>query len=284
MRPAKFEYQRPASVADAVRMLASTDGAKALAGGHSLIPAMNLRLNQPDVLVDIGRLSDLKGISVSGGNLSIGALTTHAQIATSGDVKAHAPALASACGQVGDPQVRNFGTLGGNLAHADPASDPPTVVLAYGGTLHTQGPNGARAIRAEDFFIDLFTVDLQPGELITSIGIPSHSGAKSAYVKLSHPASRYAVVGVAVVLHMDGSACRSARVAVGGATAKATLSPAAAGALVGTSLDAAALDNAARALMDDIGSDAMGDIYAPETYRRAMAGVYLKRAVKAALA
>lgn len=284
MHPANFNYHRPTSVADAVKLLAGTSGAKALAGGHSLIPALNLRLNQPDALVDIGRLDELKGIRVAGNTLSIGALSTHAQIAASADVKTHAPALASACSIVGDPQVRNWGTLGGNLAHADPASDPPTVVLARGGTIHVQGTGGARAISADNFFVDLFTVDLQPGELITRVELPSMKDRKSAYAKLPHPASRYAVVGVCVVLEMSGAICKSARVAIGGAVPKATRSPGAEAALAGSSLDDAALDKAASALMNDIAKDVMGDIYAPETYRQAMAGVYLKRAVKMALA
>lgn len=283
MRPANFDYRRPASVAEAIQLLSGGSG-KALAGGHSLIPAMNLRLNQPEMLVDIGRLSELKGISVSGDRLMIGALSTHAELARSGDVKAHCPALAAACGQVGDPQVRNWGTLGGNLAHADPASDPPTVVLACGGVIHTQGANGSRAIAADDFFVDLFTTDLQPGELITRIEIPSQKDRKSAYAKMAHPASRYAVVGVCVVLEMDGKTCKSARVAVGGAVPKATRSPGAEAALAGSSLDDAVLDKAANALMNDISGDVLGDIYAPEAYRKAMASVYLKRAVRAAVA
>lgn len=284
MRPANFDYQRPASVAEAVKLLSSGSGVKALAGGHSLIPALNLRLNQPDAIVDIGRLTELKGIRVNGNTLSIGALSTHADIASSRDVQTHCPALASACGVVGDPQVRNWGTLGGNLAHADPASDPPTVVLACAATIHTQGANGARAVTADNFFVDLFTTDLQPGELITRVEIQSLKGHKSGYAKLSHPASRYAVVGVCVVLEMSGATCKSARVAVGGAVAKATRSPGAEAALAGSSLDNAALDRAAIALSNDIANDVMGDLYAPEAYRQAMAGVYLKRAVKAALA
>jgi carbon-monoxide dehydrogenase medium subunit len=257
--------------------------AKALAGGHSLIPAMNLRLSQPGALVDIGRLDELKGIRVSGSMLSIGALSTHAQIAASADVKAHAPALAQAASIVGDPQVRNWGTLGGNIAHADPASDPPTVVLAYGATIHTQSSGGARTIQASDYFLDLFTTALQAGELITRVDIPSQANKKSAYVKMSHPASRYAVVGVCVVLGVDGGRCSSASVAIGGAVPKATKSPGAEAALTGSSLDAAALDAAAQALMNDIAGDVMGDIFAPADYRQAMAGVYFKRAVKAAL-
>lgn len=283
MRPAQVDYHRPTSVAEAVRMLGSGD-AKALAGGHSLIPAMNLRLAQPGTLVDIGRLDELKGIRVNGNTLSIGALSTHAQVAASAEVKTHAPALAQAASIVGDPQVRNWGTLGGNIAHADPASDPPTVVLAYGATIHTQGSGGARAINAGDYFLDLFTTALQADELITRVDIPSQAGKKSAYVKMSHPASRYAVVGVCVVLGVDGGRCSSATVAIGGAVPKATRSPGAEAALTGSSLDAAALEAAALALMNDIAGDVMGDIYAPEAYRKAMAGVYLKRAIKAAMA
>jgi carbon-monoxide dehydrogenase medium subunit len=283
MRPANFDYHRPASVSEAVKLLGSVGGAKALAGGHSLIPAMNLRLSQPAALVDIGRLDELKGIRVSGKTVSIGALSTHAQIAGSTDVKTHCSALSSACSVVGDPQVRNWGTIGGNLAHADPASDPPTVILASGATIHTQGPNGSRAISADNFFVDLLAVDLQPGELITRIEIPSLQGHKTGYAKMAHPASRYAVVGVCVVLEMSGATCKSARVAVGGAVPKATRSSGAEAALTGSSLDAAALDKAASALANDIAGDTMGDIYADAGYRTAMAGVYLKRAVKAAL-
>lgn len=283
MYPSNVEYHRPGSLAEAIQMLTNTGG-KALAGGHSLLPAMKLRLSEPGTVIDIGRLDELKGISARGNILSIGALTTHAEIAASADVQTHCPALAAACGQVGDPQVRNWGTIGGNLAHADPASDPPTVVLACGGILHVQGPSGARTISADDFFVDLFTVDLQPGELITSVELPSLRGYKSAYAKLAHPASRYAVVGVCVAMEVDGNTCKQARVAVGGVTSKATRATNAEGALTGSTLDEATLDRAAAAIMDDVGDSGMGDIYADANYRRAMAGVYFKRAVRAALA
>lgn len=284
MHPANFDYQRATSVAEAVQILSANPGAKALAGGHSLLPAMNLRLSTPEMLVDIGRLDELKGISVSGNSLSIGAATPHVQISTSPEVREHCPPLAHATSILGDPQVRNRGTLGGNIAHADPASDPPTVILASGATIHVQGKNGARAISASDFFVDLFTTALGAGELITRVEFPSQKGKKSAYVKMPHPASRYAVVGVCVVLGVDGGRCSVASVAVGGATTKATKSAGAEAALTGSSLDDAALEAAANALMNDLGSDVMGDIYAPAAYRKAMAGVYLKRAVKAALA
>lgn len=281
MYAAEFEYVRPATVAEAIQALSG--GAKAIAGGHSLIPAMKLRLSQPEKLVDISRLSELKGIRVDGGKLSIGALCTHAEIARSADVQKHAPALAAACGMVGDMHVRNWGTLGGNLAHADPASDPPTVVLACGSTIQVQGAGGKRSISADNFFTGLFETDLQSGELMTAIEVSSQSGKKSAYVKFSHPASRYAILGVCVVLEMNGNSCASARVAVGGATSKATRSPGAESALAGSGLDDAALNRAAQALTSDISGDLTGDAYAPADYRKEMVGVYLKRAVKAAL-
>lgn len=283
MYSASFDYKRASSVAEAISLLGSAENAKFLAGGHSLLPAMRLRLNEPALLVDISGIKELHGISVSGDNLLIGALTTHAEIAASAAVREHCPALASACADVGDPQVRNWGTLGGNLAHADPQSDPPTVVVACDAAIHIQGNGGKRSVSADQFFSDLFMTALEPGELLVSIEIPSQKARKSAYAKMHHPASRYAVVGVAVSLEMDGGRCKSARVAVGGATVKATLAAQASAALSGSSLDAAALDAAAKAIAADIGSSGMGDIYASEDYRRAAAGAYLKKAVKTAL-
>lgn len=284
MRPAPIAYQRPATLADALDLLSQHSDAKLLAGGHSLIPSMNLRLAQPDMLIDIGRLEALKGISVSGTALLIGAATPHAQIAASPSVRAHARALGQACGIVGDPQVRNWGTLGGNLAHADPASDPPTAVLAAGGKLHLRSAAGERVVPASDFFLDLFTTALQPGEIMTHVELPIVVDRRSAYVKLPHPASRYAVVGIAAVLDVGNGVCTRASVAIGGATTRAMRSPGAEAALIGTTLDAAALDAAAAALMAEVAPNATSDAYAPAAYRTAMAGVFLKRAVRAALA
>ncbi len=200
MRPPKFDYVRAESLGQAVEQLASDPESKALAGGHSLIPALNLRLAQPSRLVDIGRIPELRGIRVEGDRLLIGAMTTHAEIARSAEVRKHAQALAQAAAVVGDPQVRSWGTLGGNLAHADPASDPPTVVQAQGGRLHLHGPGGKRQLAALDFFLGLFETDLQTGELITELELPSTAGKRSAYLKLAHPASRYALVGLCVIL------------------------------------------------------------------------------------
>ena len=280
MWPSEFEYERAESVDQALDMLG--DDVKLIAGGHSLIPVMKLRLSAPEKLVDIGRIASLKGISANG-SLSIGATTTHAEIAASSDVKSMCSALADAAGQIGDQQVRNFGTLGGNIAHADPASDPPPVLLAAGATINIQGKGGARSVAAEDFFVDLFETALEEDEIITSVVIPDLSGSKMAYAKFGHPASRYAVVGVCVALEMNGDTCTSASVAVGGATVKAVKCSGAEAALAGSSLDDAALNVAADAIKSDIEDWLAGDIAYPESYRQQMAGVYLKRAVKTAI-
>jgi len=280
MWPSEFEYERAESVDQALNMLG--DDVKLIAGGHSLLPVMKLRLSAPGKLVDIGRISSLKGISVNG-SLNIGATTTHAEIAESSAVQSMCSALASAAGQIGDQQVRNFGTLGGNIAHADPASDPPPVLLAVGATVNIQGKGGTRSVGAEDFFVDLFDTALEEDEIITSVTIPDLSGSKMAYAKFSHPASRYAVVGVCVVLEMNGDTCTSASVAVGGATVKAVKCAGAEAALAGSSLDDAALNAAAEAVKSDIEDWLAGDVSYPESYRQQMAGVYLKRAVKAAI-
>lgn len=282
MYPAKFEYHRANSVEEAVQLLAGNGDAKLLAGGHSLIPAMKLRLAQPALLIDIGKIDGLKNIQANGA-LEIGALTTHARVAASAEVRHFFPALAKAASLIGDPQVRNFGTIGGNIAHADPASDPPTVLVAAGATIHVQGAGGTRAIAAEDFFVDLFTTAIEPGEVVTSIEIPNLSSHKSAYAKMSHPASRYAIVGVCAVLDMDGDTCRDVRLAAGGAVAHATRLTEAEAALKGQNVNETTLKAAAEAAMAQLSDDVMGDITAPADYRRAMVGQYLKQAVRAAL-
>lgn len=283
MFPDKFEYVRATSVAEAVQFLQENEDAKLVAGGHSLLPAMKLRLSDPAMLVDISRIAELKTISANG-SLVIGALATHAQVAGSPQVQQYCPPLAQAAGHVGDLQVRNFGTLGGNLAHADPASDPPTVVLACDGIIHVHGAGGKRTIKAADFFVDLFTTALEPGDIVIGVELPNLGEKKAAYAKLSHPASRYAVVGICVVLTMNGATCQSASIAVGGAVNHPLRAAAAEKALAGTTLDDAALNAAAEAIQHDLPDDMlMDDVSYPGIYRKAMAGVYLKRAVKAAL-
>lgn len=285
MFPAQLTYHRAGSVAEAVQLLSDNEGAKLLAGGHSLLPLMKLRLAAPAVLVDIGRIEALKGISASGGGITIGALTTHAEIASSDLVQQNAPVLAEAAALVGDPAVRNRGTIGGSVSHADPASDQPTVLTALGATFNVTGPGGDRSIAAADFATGLLENALNDNEVLTSISVPSvPSGAGSAYVKFSHPASRYAVVGAAAILSVSGGACSSASVAVGGVETKPARASSVEAALAGSDLGDAALDAAAAAVGGDLSGDPMGDVFASAEYRRAMAAVYVRRALGAAAA
>ena len=279
MYPPKFDYYRAGSVDEALA-LRKEHGGKFLAGGHSLIPVMNLRLADPGALIDIGRLDDLRGISVRDGMVMIGALTTHAMVAASSDVP---KALSEAASMIGDPQVRNRGTVGGNVSHADPASDLPTVLTALGAKFRIAGPNGMRTVDAADFFTDLFETALGEDELLIGVGLsPEGNGTGSAYAKLFNPASRYAMVGAAASVTMQGNKCEAASVAVGGLTSKATACPSVVAALVGQKLDDDAMAAAATAVANDLGDDVMGDIHASADYRRAMAPVFVKRALMSA--
>ena len=283
MFPAQLTYHRAGSVAEAVQLLSNNEGAKLLAGGHSLLPLMKLRLASPAVLVDIGRIEALKGVSASDGGITIGALTTHAEIASSDLVQQHAPVLAEAAALVGDPAVRNRGTIGGSVSHADPASDQPTVLTALGATFNVTGPGGDRSIAAVDFATGLLENALNDNEVLTSISVPSvPSGAGSAYVKFPHPASRYAVVGAAAILVVNGGTCSSASVAVGGVETTPARASSVEAALAGSDLGDAALDAAAAAVGGDLNGDPMGDVFASAEYRRAMASVYVRRALGAA--
>ncbi len=279
MYPGKFDYVRAGSVAEAVTLLASHENARLLAGGHSLLPAMKLRVDMPATLIDIGRIPELKGISGGNGSVRIGALATHAEVAASEHVPA---AVRDAAGQIGDPQVRNRGTIGGSIAHADPAADMPTPLVALDATLHLTGPDGDRSVAATDFFIGLFETAKQPGEVLVAVEVQAND--VSAYVKMANPASGYAMVGASAILAMDGSVCKSAAVAVGGVTTLAIRTPSVEAALVGSTLDATAIEAAARAVQNDLGSDIMEDIHASAEYRKAMATVYVKRALAGAVA
>lgn len=272
MYPPKFEYQRATSVDDA--LAAMQQGAKVLAGGHSLIPAMKLRLADPGTVVDISRIDGMKGIQINGNSASIGALTTHATVAAATNLPA---ALTEAASWIGDPSVRNRGTVGGNIAHADPASDLPTVFVGLGATINLVGPNGNRSLPAADFFIDLFYTALEEEELVASVDVPL-DGA-SAYAKLFNPASRYAIVGACAKVSVENGVCSAATVAIGGLTPCAKAAPAVEAALVGKSLTAETIEAAAAAVSADLGDDLMGDMHASERYRRAMAPVYVARAL-----
>jgi aerobic carbon-monoxide dehydrogenase medium subunit len=282
MFPTEFQYFAPKSVAEAISLLQQHgDDAKILAGGHSLLPAMKLRLAQPAVLVDIGKIAELKGVTVNGG-VSIGALTTYRMLEESAELRAACPVIVDTVGLIGDAQVRNRGTIGGSLAHSDPAADLPAVILALGATLSAQGPNGSRDISADDMFTEMLTTALEPTEVLTKISVPRiGKGEGAAYAKLIQPASRYAIVGVAAYVKLDGGNVAAARIAVTGAGPMATRQSAAEAALVGSSGDEAAIAAASAKAGDDM--DYLGDIHASEEYRRAMVKVYTRRALTKAL-
>jgi aerobic carbon-monoxide dehydrogenase medium subunit len=280
---AEFDYFRATSVDDARRLLKEHPGAKLLAGGHSLIPLLKLRLARPGAIIDIGRVGALRGIRLEGDMLRIGALATHAELAASADVKRAATALAEAAAVVGDPQVRNRGTIGGNVVHADPASDLPAVLVAADARLVALGARGERTIFADDFFQGLMATALQEDEVLTAVLVPaSPPGERSAYVKFPHPASRYAVVGAAAFIAVKDGVCTSARIAVNGLVPRPTRATAVEAALAGKSLTADAIADAAARVTADLRDDLLGDIFASAAFRRSVAPVYVKRAIAAA--
>jgi len=285
MIPAPFDYQAPATLEEAVSLLASDlDGAKVLAGGHSLIPAMKLRLAQPQLLVDIARIKSLAYIREEGDKILIGATTTHYQLESSELLQRICPLLPACAKSIGDVQVRNKGTIGGSIAHSDPAGDWPAAVLALGAELVLVGPNGERTEKAEDFFVDLLTTSLLPGEILREIRIQKPTGKfGQAYQKVPHPASGFAVVGVAahLVLNDDGS-CKSASIGVTGVGTKAYRANAVEAALAGKNLD----DNAIAAAVTHVcdGIDPNADLYASSDYRCHLAQVHTRRAIEAAKA
>ena len=284
MFPSQFTYHRAASVAEAVALLAGNEGAKVLAGGHSLLPMMKLRLAAPPTLVDIGQIADLKGISADGDGLSVGALTTHAAIALSDLVKERAPVLAEAAAGIGDPAVRNRGTIGGNVSHGDPASDLPATLTALGASFNVTGPGGDRSIAAADFFTGLLENVLEDNEILTSVSVPGvAAGAGTAYVKFPHPASRYSVVGAAAIVSVANGACASASVVVSGVESMPTRAASVEAALAGSGVSAEALAAAAGAVSGDFHGAGMGDVFASTEYRQAMAAVYVRRALEAAV-
>jgi carbon-monoxide dehydrogenase medium subunit len=277
-----FEYSRATSVDDALAKLRAADGAgKLIAGGHSLVPLMKLRLSEPRALVDIARIPGLSGIQTTEGRLEIGAATVHHAVATSSLVQQECPMLAEAAATIGDPQVRNRGTLGGSLAHADPAADYPAAVLALDADIQLAGPQSTRVVRATDFFRGLFTVDLAPDEIIVSIRFTPVKSA--AYAKLYQRASHFAIVGVAAALEIDNGTIRSARVGVTGATSHATRLTDVEEALAGKPASTSSLEAAAKLAgvnLEHINSD----IHASQDYRRAMIPVFTERALQRALA
>jgi carbon-monoxide dehydrogenase medium subunit len=279
MIPVAFDYERATSVDDALARLAASGGGKLIAGGHSLVPLMKLRLSEPVRLVDIARIPGLSGIKEVGGRIEIGATTVHGDIASSQLLRDQCPMLAETAAEIGDPQVRNRGTIGGSIAHADPAADFPAAILALDADIHLKGKSGARTVKASAYFRGFYDVDLSDGELITAIQFDPVRSA--AYVKLHQRASHYAVVGVAAVLDVKGGVIQSARIALTGATTHAVRLTAVEKALAGKKADGIAAACAAAA--NEV-ADVNADLHASADYRKAMIPVFTRRAIEKALA
>ncbi len=281
MFPANFEYFRAASVEEAVALLHRHKDAKVLAGGHSLLPIMKLRLAEPAALIDIGHIHILKGISHHRNGIRIGALTTHATIARSEVLQRECSLLSDAAAHIGDPQVRNKGTIGGNIAHADPASDLPAVLLALGARIQMAGPAGDRTVAASDFFTDLLETELREDEVLTAVDVPAIAeSAGASYLKFEHPASGYAICGAAAVVDMDGGSCRSASLAFNGVTAIPHHAVAVGDALAGSDISDEAIAAAIEANLRI--EEPLGDIQASGEYRVELAKVYGRRALQQA--
>ena len=280
MFPASFDYHRAGSVKDALAMLKQYgDDAKLLSGGHSLIPMMKLRLAQPAHLIDIGAVREMSGIREEGGKIVIGGATVHAAIETSALVKQRIGLLSECAQVIGDVQVRNRGTIGGSLAHADAAADYPAAILALEAEIIAEGESGKRTLKAESFFVDLFTTAMQPGEILTAVSfapIPQNGGY--AYIKHRQPASGFALVGVAALVTMNGNNFDKVRVGVTGLAAKAFRATAVESALAGKGREA--IDAAAAHATDGI--DPLGDIHASPDFRAELARVYTRRALEQA--
>jgi aerobic carbon-monoxide dehydrogenase medium subunit len=280
--PAKFDYVRPGSVDEAIRALTEGgDDAKVIAGGQSLMPLLRLRLAYPDLLVDVGGIDELRGVRDSGDALVIGACTTHYQLVHDPLVAEHAGLLAETTRTVADPAVRHRGTLGGALAHADPAGDLPAVVLALDATMIAHGPNGQREIPAADFFVDYLTSALEPDEILTAIAIPKLGpGWGYRYEKFHRTAQSWATVGVAALVRRSNGSVAEARIGLTNMGTVPIRATAAEQAASGAEASRAALNQAAAHA--DEGTEPPGDLHGAPDYRRHLARVLTGRALAAA--
>jgi carbon-monoxide dehydrogenase medium subunit len=279
VKPAPFDYARPASVDEAVALLAARgDDAVALAGGQSLIAALNMRLSAPALVVDLGGIAALRGISIEHGALRIGALARHAEVAASAEVAARAPLIAMAMPHVAHPAIRNRGTFGGSLAQADPAAELPACLIALGGAVEIAGPKGARTAAAADFFKGLYETDLAPGEIVTAATIPAAGAdARSAFGELARRHGDYALAGLAAHGRMKGGTIEELRPVFFGVGATAVLAKRAAAALAGKPLGDQAMAVAEAALDDDL--DPFDEVGASARLKRHLAKVLLRRVV-----
>jgi aerobic carbon-monoxide dehydrogenase medium subunit len=283
MFPASFNYVAARSIEEALQFMTEHgDDGKLLAGGHSLIPAMKLRLQSPGTLIDLGTVPGLRGVKVDGNQLVIGALTVHADVAASDLVRKHVPGLSDAASVIGDLQVRNRGTIGGSVAHADPAADLPVMLTALGASFVARSPAGVRIIAVDDFFTDFYTTALNANEILTEIHVPiPPSGTGTAYAKLPHPASGYVVVSAgALITRQASGACTTARVAIGGLGSRPIRAIATETDLQGKPLTAQMIAAAAAKAVEQ--TEPMEDSYASAEYKQHVATVYARRAIEAA--
>jgi aerobic carbon-monoxide dehydrogenase medium subunit len=277
-----FDYSRATSLDDALAKLQASHGeGKFIAGGHSLVPLMKLRLSEPKTLIDIARIPGLSGIRKKDDKIEIGAGTVHHDVATSALLQEACPMLADAAASIGDPQVRNRGTLGGSLAHGDPAADYPAVMLALDAEVHLKGPKGWRVVKAGDFFRGMFTVDLAPDEIIGGVQFTPVKSA--AYAKLHQRASHFAIVGVAAALRVSNGTIQSAQIGLTGASSHATRLTDVEEKLKGKAASKNSIETAARLAGANL-ENVNADIHAGEEYRRAMVAVFTERALARALA
>jgi carbon-monoxide dehydrogenase medium subunit len=283
MIPAAFEYYAPRSVAEAVQYLAEhRDDVKILSGGQSLMPLLKMRLSKPAYIVDIGRIPGLDEIASESNSLVLGALVTHAQIEDSALLREKCPLLPQTATTIADVQVRNRGTLGGSIAHADPAGDWPAAILALDAEIKLNGPNGERWIKSEDFFLGLLMSALEPDEIVTAVKVPVTGGDKTAYLKAAPRSSGFAVVGVAVRLGIDqAGTCTRAAVAITGVSDKAYRAARVEEMLTGSKLDENTVATAAAEATRNI--DVIEDINGSSEYRTELTRVYVQRAIELAL-
>ena len=283
MIPAAFDYIVPDSLEGAAASLAEAgDDAKVMAGGHSLLPMMKLRLAQPSVVIDLKRLDALRQIRLEDGVLRIGALVTHHQVETSSEIRDNCPLLAMTAGSIGDPQVRNRGTIGGSVVHGDPAADWPAALLALGAEVTLTSKDGPRSVAAGDFFLGPLTTAIEPSEILTAVSVPvPAAGARATYRKVKQKASGFAIVGIAVSLRMDGDTCTDASIGVTGLAATPFRATGVEDQLRGKTLTADLIASAAARVAE--GVDALGDIHASGEFRSHLARLNTARAIQDAL-
>ena len=281
MYAADFDYYVADSVTEAVQLLERHPGASLLAGGHSLIPLLKLRLGRPPAVIDIGRIGALRGFRRQGPDIRVGCLTTHADLAGSPTMQDFCPLLSEVTGLIGDPQVRNRGTIGGSVAHAEPAADLPAALTALGASFRATGPRGQRTIAVSDFFQGVFETSLESNEILTDVVVPvRQEGQGMAYAKFPHPASRFAVIGAAAMLTVHNGRCQSASVALGGLVPRPIRAGRVEQALAENTLSEAAITEAAALVVEDLSDEELlGDIFASAEYRRAVAPSYVREAL-----